>query len=195
MPKTQEQKARGPNGTLISRREMLAGAAAAAIVASTPTILASPLKKKRTLAVQANQKSAPMVRHMGAAAALGDGRILVTGGYDRQWSEDFAPTALRSVGIFDPRTGQWSMVAPMNSPRARHAAVSLADGRVAVIGGIAQNVTASVEVYDPAKNAWTNANPLEQPRFDHSAVADGDSVYVLGGSSQGVRSGVEVLHL
>lgn len=195
MPKTHEQKARGPGETLISRREMLAGAAAAAIVVSTPSILASPLKKKRTAPIQANQKSAPLIRHMAAAAALGDGRILVTGGYDRQWSEDFAPTALRSVGIFDPRTGQWSLAASMNSPRARHAAVALADGRVAVIGGIAQNVTASVEVYDPATNLWTIANPLEQPRFDHSAVSDGDNVYVLGGSSQGVRSGVEVLHL
>lgn len=195
MPKTQEQKARGPNGTLISRREMLAGAAAAAIVVSTPTILATPLTKKRAPATQVNQKIAPVIRHMAAAAALGDGRILVTGGYDRQWSEDFAPTALRSVGIFDPRTKQWSLAAPMNSPRARHAAVALADGRVAVIGGIAQSVTATVEVYDPSTNAWTIADPLEQPRFDHSAVADGDSVYVLGGSSQGVRSGVEVLHL
>lgn len=195
MPKTHEQKARGPGGTLISRREMLAGAAAAAIVASTPSVLATSLRKKSPAATQVTRKTMPLVRHLAAAAALGDGRILVTGGYDRPWSEGDSPTALSSTGILDPRTGRWYEAPPMSMPRARHAAVTLADGRVAVIGGIAQNPTASVEIFDPMTNTWSMSKPLEQPRFDHNAVADGNSVYILGGSSQGVRSGVEVLQL
>jgi hypothetical protein len=81
----------------------------------------------------------------------------------------------------------------MQLPRARHAAVALKDGRVAVIGGISNGPTASVEVYDPGTDSWTFSKPLAQPRYDHTVASQGDTVYVIGGSAQSMLDGVEAV--
>lgn len=179
----------------LTRRQVLAGAAGAALAAGIPLARAAETShqvraEKRRLE-PTDQK---LRRYMAASAALPDGRILVTGGYDRPWNgSDKPPTPLRSAMIYDPANQAWTVAAPMATPRARHAAVTLADGRVAVIGGMSQNPTASVEIYDPARNAWQMGASLAQARYDHSAVADGDLVHVLGGSNSMMMSGVETL--
>lgn len=179
----------------LTRRQVLAGAAAAAVSAGIPSALAGGLPRKaQQKRVRTNRSDIPLRRYMAASAVLEDGRILVMGGYDRPWSGDGpAPTPLRSAAIYDPRTGQWRSAAPMAIPRARHAAAALSDGRVAVVGGMSMNPTASVEIYDPATNTWNAAAPLAQPRYDHSAVFDGMRIYVLGGSGQIMLSSIEVL--
>lgn len=62
--------------------------------------------------------------------ALPDGRALVTGGYDAN------SHALASAEIYDPATAQWTLIAPMMQPRARHGAIALDDGTVVVCGGV-----------------------------------------------------------
>lgn len=131
---------------------------------------------------------------MGAAAPLPDGRILVSGGYGRPW-KDVPPSALNSVQIYDPRSGRWESAAPMMLPRARHSAVALSDGRVAVIGGINLNATSSVEIYDPRRDTWESGPALAQPRYDHSAVEQNGQIYVFGGSGQAMLASIEILHL
>lgn len=83
----------------------------------------------------------------------------------------------------------------MKVPRARHAAVTLADGRVAVLGGVHTRPTASVEVFDPAAGTWTGGGEMALPRYDHMAETDGYSIFVMGGSAQGMMSGVETFML
>jgi len=138
---------------------------------------------------------APMRRYMAAAATLADGRILVTGGYDQPWTDEITPSPLNSAMLYDPRNGTWTTAAPMMTPRARHAAVTLPDGRVAVIGGMGLSATASVEIYDARTNQWRSAPSLAQPRYDHSAVLDGGNIYVLGGSAASMLSSVELYQL
>jgi N-acetylneuraminic acid mutarotase len=193
MQKKSEHMTRGPNGGrgTLSRREVLAGAAIAALAASTPLALAAPARKGKQGFTALTPSQGPPRRYMAAAAALGDGRILVTGGYDRPWKDGVTSGALNSAMIYDPANGQWLVAASMSTPRARHAAVALADGRVAVLGGISMNATASVEIYDPAKNTWTVAAPLSQPRYDHSATVSGGQLLVIGGSSQSMLSSHE----
>lgn len=130
---------------------------------------------------------------MAAAAVLGDGRVLVTGGYGRPWNGGKAPPALNSVIVYSPASDSSSVAAPMRLPRARHAAVALRDGRVAVLGGVGLKPTASIEVYDPATNSWRLVGSLAQPRYDHSAVYDGHTIYVMGGSGLEMLSGVEAV--
>lgn len=164
-----------------------------AVAASMPSAFAKanrPAKKKQT---PSSRSDLQVRRYMAASAILGDGRILIAGGYDRPWTSETTPTPLRSVVIYDPSSGTSFAAAPLSVPRARHAAVSLGDGRVAVIGGMGLTATASVEVYDPVANAWRFAKPLSQPRYDHSAVSDGSSITVLGGSGQSMISSIEVL--
>lgn len=76
--------------------------------------------------------------------------MLATGGVDG--SEAFAVAEL-----WDPQTERWTRAAPMREPRAHHASVRLADGRVLVAGGSSNGPAyglASAEVYDPAADRW-----------------------------------------
>jgi hypothetical protein len=190
MKKKSEHMTRAPSGTL-SRREVLAGAALAALAVSAPAALAAPVAQPRRKKNQPSRTAAPVRRYMAAAAVLGDGRVLVTGGYDRPWDADASPSPLRSAMIYDPASGAWSVARPMSTPRARHAAVALADGRVAVLGGLGMAPTAAVEIYDSTTNTWVAAAPLAQPRYDHSAALCGGQILIIGGSSLGMLSSQE----
>jgi hypothetical protein len=77
-----------------------------------------------------------------AATALGDGRILLTGGVAQS-----GPVA--GGEVFDPDSGSFGGVATMSSPRAFHTQVGLPDGTVLVAGGeeSAFGVTASADIY------------------------------------------------
>jgi hypothetical protein len=176
----------------LSRRDVLAGAAATTLIAAAPALAVASRRGAGLPPEKAATTHVPLRRYMAAAAALADGRVLITGGYDRPWTDRGAPSALGSAVILDPQSGQLTAVASMSVPRARHAAVALRDGRVAVFGGVGNHPTASVEIYDPRTNRWQVGDPLDQPRYDHTAVSDGHNVYVVGGSSQSMVSGIEV---
>jgi hypothetical protein len=114
---------------------------------------------------------------------MANGWILLCGGYhlkeaDRQCVGSH-PTA--SVQLLDPTSGQWYNCAPMNTPRARHSAVLMNDGRVAVAGGLLFHALDSVEIYDPVLNAWSDGAPLPQPLFDHTASLVNDQMILTGG--------------
>ena len=176
----------------LTRRQLLAGTAATALATAFAgkSAASSPGRgSKRNLSSQVKA----VRRYMAAAAHLGDGRILMAGGYDRPWNGDKAPMPLNSAVIYDPRTDTWNEASPMKVPRARHAAVTLPDGRVAITGGYGLSPLSSVEIYDPRTDTWSTSQPMIQPRYDHSAVSDAGAIYLLGGSSHTMLGGVEVL--
>lgn len=75
--------------------------------------------------------------------------------------------------------------ASLQTARARHAAVALPDGRVAVMGGRDVNgqLLGSIELYDPLQDVWTFSRvALSVPRLDARAIVlvTGD-VLVVGG--------------
>ncbi len=181
----------GPNQ--ISRRTVLLGATSAALLAASPVALAKSARKTERRGVAGDAITSPMRRYMAAAVVLQDGRVLITGGYDRPWNGRDRICPLRSAMIYDPNADEWTSAGSMLVGRARHAAVTLEDGRVAVIGGIAMRPTATVELFDPRTARWAMGEPLEQPRYDHTAAADGNAVYVLGGSAQSMLGGAELL--
>lgn len=175
----------------LSRRSVLVGAAAATLAAAARGVVAAPEKRQRVTGTRPRPTTAPLRRFMAASAILPDGRVVVTGGYDRPWVDGGAATPLNTVAIYDPISGSWSNAAPMGSPRARHTAVTLRDGRIAVLGGLGLWPLASVEIYDPRTNSWTAGPSLAQPRYDHNAVTDGSTVTLLGGSSTTMLSSIE----
>ena len=82
--------------------------------------------------------------------------------------------------------GTVSATGNMGVGRSGHAAVSLADGRVAVFGGFdtSSSVTASVETYDPSAGIWTAGGPLGTARARCSAtLLDDGRVLVAGGET------------
>lgn len=88
----------------------------------------------------------PAARMGHAAAVLGDGRVLTSGG-------DSAAGLLSSANLYDPSSDSWSSVAPMHHPRRGHSSTRLLDGRVLILGGSDSGLT--FEVYDPSSNSWS----------------------------------------
>jgi hypothetical protein len=138
-----------------------------------------------------------MARYQHTATALADGRVLVAGGYhlDLGVGRGRLLTPLAGVEIYDPARRVWYAVASMQTPRARHAAVLLPDGRVLVLGGYYLDPLATGELYDPRRNRWSDAAPLSMPRFDHAASLAGGQIVITGGMNQTTLSGVEIYEL
>jgi hypothetical protein len=94
-----------------------------------------------------------------------------SGGDDKQPDLDdvdvgTAGAALATTELFDPATGEWSSGGPRRYARYRPAAVTLADGRVLVVGSLDQSSTPyrvevdpgafdSAEIYDPASGQFS----------------------------------------
>ncbi len=111
------------------------------------------------------------------AAALRDGRVLVTGG-------NFNARPLASSEIYDPRTDTWSEAAPLPEPRVRFSIAPLRDGRVLVAGGLSKIglPLASSVIYDPAPDRWTPGPDLSVARVQQAMVSlrNGD-ILLIGG--------------
>jgi hypothetical protein len=69
----------------------------------------------------------------------------------------------------------------MSTPRIRHTATLLQDGRVLVTGGNTA-ATASAEIYDPATGLWSLTTPMNSARSDHTAtLLPNGKVLIVGG--------------
>ncbi|HEX7491450.1 MAG TPA: kelch repeat-containing protein [Candidatus Limnocylindrales bacterium] len=81
--------------------------------------------------------------------------------------------------------GSFTQIGSMTVARSNQVAVSLADGRVLLVGGAGP--LASAELYDPATGTFTATGSMTRGRVDPRAtlLADG-RVLVMGGSSFGV---------
>jgi N-acetylneuraminic acid mutarotase len=191
MPQDDESGPMMPLPNTLSRRTILVSAATTALAASLQPVQAAARLEPRSSAVHDAESDVPIRRYMAAAAALGDGRILITGGYGRPWKAGETLLPLNSAIILDPSSGRWVAAASMSAPRARHAAVALRNGQIAVLGGIGFGPTDSVEIYDPRTDTWTVGTPLAQPRYDHTAVVDGPNIHLIGGSAHTMLASVE----
>lgn len=86
---------------------------------------------------------------------LPDGRVLVAGGGDACCLEVGLGhgAGLGSAELYDPATGQFVRISPMNVGRWHHTATLLHDGRVLIAGGYGEggfgNAVASAELYTP----------------------------------------------
>jgi serine/threonine protein kinase len=139
-------------------------------------------------------------RSQATATDIGNGRVLVTGGWIAFASGVY--TATPSAEIFDRRQGTWSVAASMSTPRALASATHLQDGRVLVAGGDAswqgpnaqgatQTVLTSSEIYDPSNNTWKDAGNLSAPRAAASAaLLPNGHVLITGGWSDGNELGL-----
>lgn len=166
-------------------RRGLVGLAAA--LAAAPTAFANQLaqasRASRNADVFTSTGSNSVPRYLHAAVDLGNGLVMVSGGYTVSEAirrQVFAlPTA--SVQIYNLNEDAWYDIAPMNVARARHSMCLLANGTVAVVGGMNANPLSSIEVYDPSVGQWQMAGVMNAPIYDHAASAVGDRIVITGG--------------
>ena len=125
-------------------------------------------------------------RYLHTATGLKDGRVLVAGGYSTS-----APAGLLNGSeVFDPTTGHWKPLKPMQQKRAKHEAVALHDGRVLVVAGDAHGTS---EVWDPTTEQWSAAGRLKVNRYSFSATALGNGDVLVAGGYEEKRNGVPVV--
>ena len=116
-----------------------------------------------------------------ASTRLKDGRVMAIGGEYMSGSTD---KILASVEIYDPATGKWTVTGALNTARRNAQAVTLADGRVLVVGGDGGDPTkfASAEIWTPGTGKWSAAGNLALARDEFSLLALPDgSALVAGG--------------
>ncbi len=92
------------------------------------------------------------------ATLLGDGDVLVAGGY--QLHESTGRAELASVELFHPGSRSWTQAAPMKIGRDGASTALLSDGRVLVVGGWEGRCCEgpeTAEIYDPVSNTWSEA--------------------------------------
>lgn len=114
-----------------------------------------------------------------AAVRLGDGRVLLAGGYND------SAEALGSAEIYDPISGAFRPTGSFRTARVPEVAVLLADGRVLVPGGsdASGGVLASAEVFDPKIGRFALAGDMIAGRRKHGGVRLlSGRVLVVGGS-------------
>jgi Galactose oxidase, central domain/Kelch motif len=107
--------------------------------------------------------SAPREGH--TATLLADGRVLVIGGHSGRRPN---VTLYASAEIFDPRTGQFEAAGSLGTPRHKHDAILLTDGRVLVIAGadVSDRVHfATTEIYTPATGSFEPGPSMRHRRY------------------------------
>lgn len=124
------------------------------------------------------------------ATLLPNGKVLVTGGLS-----DLNPTpnpilsTLKSTEIYDPATNQWTRGPDMRVPRAAHAAIPLANGKVVLVGGVGwiqilikiPSLFREIDVYDPATNTIAPGPLMAQARAAFPVAELGGGRYLFAG--------------
>ena len=96
---------------------------------------------------------------------LGNGKVLVVGGYD---GADF----LASAELYDPVADTFAATGDMSATRSGHTATLLGDGTVLLAGGGGDShiFLASAELYDPAAGTFAVIGSMTVGRERHTAT-------------------------
>lgn len=125
----------------------------------------------------------PMTARRGrpSVTLLNNGDVLIAGGADR----GNIPGGIASAELFHPAAMRFEAIASMHAGRISHTATLLQDGRVLIVGGRGESVTASAELYDPKTRLFTETGRLLTARYKHTAglLRDG-RVLIAGGSDE-----------
>ena len=125
----------------------------------------------------------PMGATIAQAAVVGaaNGTVYVMGGVS-----DMGYSPVATAYAYDPDTGDWSALAPLQYA-ARGAAGSMGlDGKVYVFGG--SSGSSYTQIFDPETNAWSlGASMLDGVWEAKAATVTNGSIWVVGG--EGVVAG------
>ena len=118
------------------------------------------------------------------AVLLGNGTVLVAGGYTSDQGTDLA-----TAEIYLPSNGTWSSTASMGTPRRQQQAVRLPGPRVLIAGGggFITPYRRTAEIYHPAAGTWTYTRSMITARANF-ASASSPAALAVGGTKVGFNS-------
>lgn len=99
-------------------------------------------------------------REFHAATLLPNGKVLVVGG--NSFGGGFAWGS--SCELYDPISGLWVLVNPLNTGREHALGALLANGEVLVAGGGVPGATATCELYNPLTETWRYTASMHEAR-------------------------------
>lgn len=104
-------------------------------------------------------------RESHTATLLNDGRVVMVGGHNRRRPYVEVHT---SAETFSPRTRSFATTGALATPRHKHDAIRLADGRVLVVGGADRSDRvhyATTEIYDPNAASFIPGPSMSSKRY------------------------------
>jgi hypothetical protein len=123
-------------------------------------------------------------RESHTATLLADGRVVIIGGHSGRREN---MTVYAGAEVFSPQTRGFVLAGAMKTPRHKHDAVLLADGRVLVIGGADRSDRVhfnSTEIYTPASANFQPGPSMANTRYKIAGtsvvLASGDVVVTSG---------------
>lgn len=107
----------------------------------------------------------PLAHH--AMTPVGDGQVLVTGGYTAAgpFEADAELAATSSAYLYDLESDTWTQVDDLQNARSQHRGIPLSDGRVLIVGGVpldgifqlpqSEDEFSCPELYEPESRSFT----------------------------------------
>jgi hypothetical protein len=128
-------------------------------------------------------------RWLHTATLLQDGRVLLVGGRSNNCTIGCDSPSLASAELFDPATGTFTTTGSLQKSRHSHAAVLLANGKVAVIGGTTTEFQEdtdqvnTIELFDPVSGTFSHFGYLNSGRALASVLPlNNGKLLVAGGT-------------
>ena len=114
-------------------------------------------------------------RALSGVAKLPSGKILVVGGYN------VSIGYMKSVDLYDPETGAWTLASPMPTPH-RVIATTLPNGDVLALGEDTENPKPTAYRYNEGTGLWSSAGTPSISRFSPvSVLLPSGKVLLAGG--------------
>lgn len=109
-----------------------------------------------------------------------NGKLFVFGGSTSAFSG-----AQTSAAVFDPATGAWTMLPPMQTGRGGPTVQAL-NNKLYVVGGMDGTGASlsSVEVFDPSTSSWSGAPAMSVRRDNPGSAILSGKLYVFGGRTR-----------
>ena len=130
-------------------------------------------------------------RYQHSATLLGDGTILILGGYSS------IGLSRKTAEVFDPASGLCRSLSPatMHSGRFHHTATLLPNGKVLIAGGETDDFvrTNTAELFDPASRTFTLLpNTMTLTRYGHTATLLWDGKVLIAGGYTGEGANLRI---
>lgn len=132
-----------------------------------------------------------------SATILNDGKVLISGGQHRFYTEvggrNYKMYPIAGAEVFDPSTNTWQSVGDLGSARSEHIDVLLPNGMVLVAGGRqyfdefvvywSETTLDSAEIFNPITKMWSPLPSLKSKRTSANGIMlENGNVLVVGGA-------------